>query len=76
MSAPDDMRPVELTAHLTALLAENIKLRERVDTLEHRVEGLREAGDDLWYCVRHAARVDAETLIDAVDDWKTARNDG
>jgi cell division septum initiation protein DivIVA len=76
MASPDDMRPVELTAHLTALLAENIKLRERVDVLEHRVEELREAGDDLWYCVRHAARVEPETLIEAVEDWRTARNDG
>jgi len=46
----------------------------RIKQLEERLEGMREAGDELWYCVRHAQRIDADALIEAIEDWQEARN--
>jgi len=46
----------------------------RIKQLEQYLEGMREAGDQLWYCVRHAKRVDPAELIEAVEDWQEARN--
>lgn len=48
----------------------------RIKQLEERLEGMREAGDALWYCVRHAKRVDPAELIEAIEDWQEARNHG
>ena len=48
----------------------------RIKQLEERLEGMREAGDGLWYCVRHAKRVDPAELIEAIEDWQEARNHG
>lgn len=48
----------------------------RIKQLEERLEGMREAGDQLWYCIRHAQRVDIAEISDAVEDWKEARNHG
>ena len=48
----------------------------RIKQLEERLEGMREAGDELWYCVRHAQRIDADALIEAIEDWQEARNHG
>ena len=48
----------------------------RIKQLEERLEGMREAGDAIWYCVRHAKRVDPAELIEAIEDWKEARNHG
>ena len=48
----------------------------RIRQLEERLEGMREAGDALWYCVRHAKRVDPAELIEAIEDWQEARNHG
>ena len=48
----------------------------RIRQLEERLEGIREAGDALWYCVRHAQRVSAEKLLEAIEDWREARNHG
>jgi hypothetical protein len=52
------------------LLAANARIRQ----LEERLEGMREAGDAIWYCVRHAKRVDPAELIEAIEDWQEARN--
>jgi len=46
----------------------------RIKQLEERLEAMREAGDQLWYCVRHAKRVDPAELIEAIEDWQEARN--
>ena len=54
------------------LLAANVRIRQ----LEERLEGMREAGDAIWYCVRHAKRVDPAELIEAIEDWQEARNHG
>jgi hypothetical protein len=48
----------------------------RIKQLEERLEGMREAGDQLWYCVRHAQRIHADELIDAIEEWQEARNHG
>ena len=48
----------------------------RIRQLEERLEGIREAGDALWYCVRHAQRVSAEELLEAIEEWREARNHG
>ena len=48
----------------------------RIRQLEERLEGMREAGDELWYCVRHAKRIDADQLLEAIEDWQEARNHG
>jgi hypothetical protein len=53
---------------------ELIAANARIKQLEERLEGMREAGDQLWYCVRHAKRVDPAELIEAVEDWQEARN--
>jgi predicted RNase H-like nuclease (RuvC/YqgF family) len=52
------------------------QLIARIKQLEERLEGMREAGDQLWYCVRHAKRVDPAELIEAIEDWQEARNHG
>ena len=46
----------------------------RIKQLEERLEGMREAGDAIWYCVRHAKRVDPSELQEAIEDWQEARN--
>ena len=48
----------------------------RIRQLEERLEAMREAGDELWYCVRHAKRIDADQLLEAIEDWQEARNHG
>lgn len=48
----------------------------RIRQLEERLEAMREAGDALWYCVRHAQRIHADELIDAIEEWQEARNHG
>lgn len=48
----------------------------RIRQLEERLEGMREAGDQLWYCIRHAKRIDAEEVKEAIEDWQEARNNG
>jgi len=46
----------------------------RIKQLEQYLEGMREAGDAIWYCVRHAKRVDPAELQEAIEDWQEARN--
>jgi hypothetical protein len=46
----------------------------RIRQLEESLEAMREAGDAIWYCVRHAQRVSAEQLIEAIEEWRDARN--
>ena len=52
------------------LLAANARIRQ----LEGRLEAMREAGDAIWYCVRHAQTLDPAELIEAIADWQEARN--
>ena len=46
----------------------------RIKQLEQYLESMREAGDAIWYCVRHGKRVDPSELQEAVEDWQEARN--
>ena len=46
----------------------------RIRQLEQRLETLREAGDALAYCFRHAQSVTPEEVMDAMREWQEARN--
>jgi hypothetical protein len=48
----------------------------RINQLERQVSALREAGDGLWYVIRHEGRVDAAERTEAIEDWQEARNNG
>ena len=48
----------------------------RIKQLEERMEAMREAGDEMWYCFRHAQRISPEELLEAMEDWREARNNG
>ena len=41
-----------------------------IKRLEERVSALREAGDDLWYCLRHRN----EDPADAIEEWTEVRD--
>lgn len=53
--------------------AEMVKALSEVERLRHRIEALREAGDELWYCLRHSKRIDAEEVKEAVEEWQAAK---
>jgi hypothetical protein len=79
MSDPNPLDPMAFLNNAIAnahaqneLMAANARIRQ----LEERVEGIREAGDQLWYCIRHAKRIDPSELVDAVQEWQEARNHG
>ena len=46
----------------------------RIKQLEERLESMREAGDAIWYCVRHATEVAPHEIVEAIEDWQEARN--
>ena len=48
----------------------------RIRQLEERLETLREAGDALAYCFRHAQLTTPEEVMDALREWQEARNHG
>lgn len=48
-------------------------LQSKVRILEARLEALREAGDELWYVVRHSEKVATSDFIDACNEWRAAR---
>ena len=80
MSNPND--PIDPMAFLNNAIAhahaqnELLAANARIKQLEERLEGMREAGDAIWYCVRHAKRVDPAELLEAIEDWQEARNHG
>lgn len=53
---------------IAQLKADNDFLRAIVAQNKSRIDALREAGDDLWYALRHK-----EYDSDAVEDWKEIR---
>jgi len=61
-----DQAVANCEAEITALKAE-------VQRLMHRAEGLREAGDELWFCIRHAKSLSHAEVQDAVEDWQDMR---
>jgi hypothetical protein len=79
MSDPNPLDPMAFLNNAIAnahaqneLMAANARIKQ----LEERLEGMREAGDALWYCIRHAKRIDPSELVDAVQEWQEARNNG
>jgi len=76
MSQPDFNPFDPVSAAMGAMHQGNLLAAKdaRIKQLEERLEGMREAGDAIWYCVRHANRVDPSELQEAVEDWKEARN--
>jgi hypothetical protein len=48
----------------------------RIKQLEERNEQMREAGDNIWYVVRHAAQVKPEDIIEACTEWQEKRRHG
>jgi len=79
MSDPKDLNPFDpISAAMGAMHGQNLLAAKdaRIRQLEERLEGMREAGDALWYCVRHAQRIHADELIDAIEEWQEARNHG
>jgi len=79
MSDPKPFDPFDpISAAMGAMHQGNLLAAKdaRIKQLEERLEGMREAGDDIWYCVRHAQTVNPQELIEAIDHWQEARNDG
>ena len=78
MSQPDFNPFDPVSAAMGAMHQGNLLAAKdaRIKQLEERLEGMREAGDAIWYCVRHANRVDPSELQEAVEDWQEARNHG
>ena len=48
----------------------------RIAQLEERNELMREAGDELWYVIRHATDVGPQNIIDACQQWADKRRHG
>ena len=78
MSQPDFNPFDPISAAMGAMHSQNLLAAKdaRIKQLEERLEGMREAGDAIWSCVRHAKRVDPAELIEAIEDWQEARNHG
>jgi hypothetical protein len=79
MSDPTPFDPFDpISAAMGAMHGQNLSAAKdaRIKQLEERLEGMREAGDQLWYCIRHAKRIDPSELVDAVQEWQEARNNG
>jgi hypothetical protein len=80
MSDPND--PLDPMAFLNNAIAnahaqnELLAANARIRQLEGRLEALRESGDRLAYCFRHAQTITPEELIEAMSDWQEARNHG
>jgi hypothetical protein len=49
-------------------------LKAEVQRLKHRAEGLREAGDELWFCLRHTKSLSHAEIQEAVEDWQYMRD--
>lgn len=48
------------------------ELKAQVSGLQSKNNLLREAGDDLWYCIRHNDKLGMQ---EAIEEWKDARHD-
>jgi uncharacterized protein (UPF0335 family) len=61
---------VAAKARIERLEAEIKKLNEELEASRTIQSTLREAGDDLWYCLRHRN----EDPTDAIEGWQEVRN--
>jgi hypothetical protein len=76
MSKPDDFDPFDpIKAAMGSMHNANLLAAKdaRIRQLEERLETLREAGDALAYCFRHAHTIDPQEVIDAMREWQEAR---
>jgi hypothetical protein len=72
---PSRMIPLRVADMAVAACdAEIASLKAEVQRLKHRAEGLREAGDELWFCIRHAKSLSHAEVQDAVEDWQHMRD--
>ena len=74
MSQPDPFAFFNDAVKAANAQNELLTAQARIKQLEQYLEGMREAGDAIWYCVRHAKRVDPAELQEAIEDWQVARN--
>jgi hypothetical protein len=56
---------------VAACESEITALKAEVQRLKHRAEGLREAGDELWFCV--LGGLSHAEVQEAVEDWQDMR---
>lgn len=63
------MKKLELINELAAAQA-------RIKQLEERNEAMREAGDEIWYVLRHAPEVTPEDIMHACSEWAEKRRHG
>ena len=72
---PNRMIPLHIADQAVAACDKEIAtLKAEVQRLKHRAEGLREAGDELWFCLRHTKRLSHAEIQEAVEDWQVARD--
>ena len=72
---PNRMIPLHVAdAAVAACEKEIAELKAEVQRLRHRAEALREAGDELWFCLRHGKRLSHAEMQEAVEDWQAARD--
>ena len=68
------MIPLQVADQAVAACEKEIaQLKDEVQRLKHRAEGLREAGDELWFCIRHGKRLTHAEVQEAVEDWQDMR---
>ncbi len=63
------IKAIPVEAKILDRLAE---LKAQVSGLKSKCNLLREAGDDLWYCIRHNDKLGMQ---EAIDEWKEARHE-
>jgi hypothetical protein len=74
MSQPDPFAFFNDAVKAANAQNELLAAQARIKQLEERLEGIREAGDAIWYCVRHATEVAPQEIVEAIEDWQVARN--
>jgi uncharacterized small protein (DUF1192 family) len=63
------IKAIPVEAKIMDRLAE---LKAEVSRLKSKNNLLREAGDDLWYCIRHNDKLGMQ---EAIEEWKDARHE-
>ena len=74
MSQPDPFAFFNDAVKAANAQNELLAAQARIKQLEERLEAIREAGDAIWYCVRHATEVAPHEIVEAIEDWQVARN--
>jgi hypothetical protein len=49
-------------------------LKAEIEAQRHTIAALREAGDGLWYCLRHRAAISPDERNDAIIEWTETRD--